>query len=75
MNSTWRYAAAFLLFSVVSCVKDYYQILEVQKSATQKEIKKAFRNLAIQYHPDKNPDADPSIFMEIKEGNFLPYGA
>lgn len=49
-------------------MKDYYAILGVSASATASEIKKAFRRLAILYHPDKNPspEAKPR-FQEINE--------
>lgn len=45
--------------------KDYYEILGVDKSATQDEIKKAYRKLALKYHPDKGGDEEK--FKEISE--------
>jgi curved DNA-binding protein len=50
---------------------DYYKILGVSKSATEKEIKTAYRKLARKYHPDLNPDnKDAEIkFKEINEAN------
>jgi len=36
--------------------RDYYEILGLGKSASKDEIKAAYRKLALQYHPDRNPD-------------------
>jgi DnaJ-class molecular chaperone len=48
--------------------KDYYRILEISRDATSLEIKKTYRRLALQYHPDRNAD-DSAIehFKEITE--------
>lgn len=47
-------------------MKDYYQILGVNKTANKEEIKKAFRKLASQYHPDKKT-GDEAKFKEVSE--------
>jgi molecular chaperone DnaJ len=46
--------------------RDYYEILGVSRDADQEEIKRAFRRLALQYHPDRNPN-DPEADRKFRE--------
>tara|TARA_B100001769_G_C21785326_1_gene428391 strand:+ start:108 stop:308 length:201 start_codon:yes stop_codon:yes gene_type:complete len=46
--------------------RDYYDVLGVSKNASDAELKKAFKKLAMKYHPDRNPD-DDSAAEKFKE--------
>ena len=49
--------------------RDYYEVLGINRDASESDLKKVYRRLAMKFHPDKNPD-DPeaeSRFTEVKE--------
>ena len=52
----------------MTTTRDYYEVLGVEKSADADEIKRAYRRLAMKYHPDRNPD-DPDADEKFKEAS------
>src|ERR671918_497452 len=46
--------------------RDYYEVLGVARGASEAEVKRSYRKLAVQFHPDKNPD-DPHAEEKFKE--------
>jgi len=61
-----RVALFLVLLLVALAGRDFYKILGVSKTTTKKDIKRAYRKLAMKYHPDKNPD-DASAADKFKE--------
>ncbi|XP_050696698.1 dnaJ homolog subfamily B member 9-like isoform X2 [Eriocheir sinensis] len=65
--ATWT-CILVALVTLVACARDFYEILGIKRNANDREIKKAFRRLAIQYHPDKNKEEGAEEkFREIAE--------
>lgn len=73
MKISFNISFALLLVLFEKCLcSSYYDILGVEKDASTAEIKKAFRNLALKFHPDKVKNADKNTeerFREIVSGN------
>lgn len=77
MSKSVIISALLLIFfncRIKSC-KDYYQILGVEKTASEDDLKKAYRKLALKFHPDKNhaPGATEAFKGKFKKSSPLPF--
>jgi len=63
----WAALAIFVL-----CEVDYYKVLGVDRDASEKDIKRQYRKLSKQYHPDKNRGDETAHdkFVQVSEGSF-----
>jgi len=61
--------SSFPAMAVMAAKRDYYEVLGVDRSATEKEISEAYRKLALKYHPDRNPGDEEAVkrFKEAAE--------
>ncbi|EZF34396.1 DnaJ protein homolog [Trichophyton mentagrophytes] len=59
----------FILIPLTLCAEDYYKILDIDRSASERDIKRAYRTLSKKFHPDKNPGDDSARkkFVDIAE--------
>ena len=57
----------YLSLKIMEMATDYYNVLEVSKAATTDDVKKAYRRLALQWHPDKNPSQQELATTKFKE--------
>lgn len=55
------------MMTMVTSDINYYEILEIHRSSTDMEIKKAYRKLAMKWHPDKNPDNAEEAAKKFQE--------
>src|SRR3989304_3337480 len=60
--------------AVMAAHRDYYEVLGVGRSATEKQISEAYRKLALKYHPDRNPGDEEAVkrFKEAAEAFEAP---